>query len=359
MTRTPDPGEIAYKPIDPTSSRRIGLIGCGWISEVHLEAYRKAGYDVAALCDRNPDKARARKEQFFPDATTYSDHADLIARDDIDVVDIVTHVDYRPDLVEETLRAGKHVLSQKPLVEDLDEGERLCDLADELRLVLAVNHNGRWAPHFAYLLSAAREGLLGTVSAADFAAYWPHDAIVKDMKFATMEDLILYDFGIHWFDLLATLFAEQGRAPVNVFAGVGSQPHQLISVPTQAQAVVDFDDAQASILFRGSSPIAELGSYRVTGSHAVLTHAGGYLGGDEVTVTTTDESQTVSLVGSWFPDGMHGAMSEVLCALDTDRPPRNSARSALAGLALCFAAIESTRIGTPVRPGTVRRLSGM
>ena len=50
-------------------------------------------------------------------------------------------------MIETALAAGKHVLSQKPFVLDLDDGTRLADLADESGVVLAVNQNGRWAPH--------------------------------------------------------------------------------------------------------------------------------------------------------------------------------------------------------------------
>ena len=53
-----------------------------------------------------------------------------LARDDIDVVDITTHPAERPPLIETALTAGKHVLSQKPFVLDLDVGRRLADLAD-------------------------------------------------------------------------------------------------------------------------------------------------------------------------------------------------------------------------------------
>ena len=56
--RSPAPS-LPYAPADPLGYRpKIGLVGCGGISVQHLRAYRAAGYDVAALCDRDESKAR-------------------------------------------------------------------------------------------------------------------------------------------------------------------------------------------------------------------------------------------------------------------------------------------------------------
>ena len=64
------------------------------------------------------------------------------------------------------------------------------------------------------------------------------------------------------------------------------------------------------------------------------------------------------LKGSWFPDGFHGTMGELLCAIEEKREPTHSARNNLASLALCFAAVASAERGEPVVPGSVRRLPG-
>src|SRR5689334_12689338 len=144
--------DLPYLPIDPKRYRPpIGLIGCGMVTEFHLKAYAAAGYDVVALCDCDHAKATARQQAFYPQARIYGDHRELLKRDDIEVVDIATHPSERVTLMEDALHAGKHVLSQKPFVLDLDQGERLCDLADRVNRRLAVNQNGRWAPHFSYL----------------------------------------------------------------------------------------------------------------------------------------------------------------------------------------------------------------
>lgn len=334
---------------------RIGLIGCGFISGVHLEAYHRDGLDVAWLCDVDEARAAARRDEFFPHARVTSSAAEVFDDPGVTVVDVATHVDIRPGIVEAALTAGKHVLSQKPFVLDLDQGERLCRLADDAGLLLASNQNGRWAPHFRRLLDLAEDGSLGRLGAADFGVYWGHDLWVADKPhFATMHDLVLYDFGIHWFDLVATLFADRG--PATVSAMIGRREGQVIDVPTQAQVLIDYPDAQVSLAFRGSSRTLDQGWFRVDGQTASLTHAGAPLGGDQLTLQTSSGTSVLPLAGEWFPDGMAGTMGELLAGLREGRPPSNSARSALEGLALCFAAIESARTREMVAVGAVRTL---
>src|SRR5262245_49663476 len=120
---------LPYQPQNPKAyNPAIGLIGCGGIAVQHLNAYRHAGFRVTALCDRTESKARAYQERFYPDATVTADYRELLRRDEIEVLDITTHPEDRVSIIEEALQAGKHVLSQKPFVVDLDVGERLADL---------------------------------------------------------------------------------------------------------------------------------------------------------------------------------------------------------------------------------------
>jgi predicted dehydrogenase len=102
------------------------------------------------------------------------------------------------------------VLSQKPFVLDLDVGERLVALADARNVRLAVNQNGRWAPHFSYLRQAIAAGLLGDLVSAHLSVHWDHTWTVGT-PFEEIHDLVLYDFGIHWFDIVAQFFAPAGR----------------------------------------------------------------------------------------------------------------------------------------------------
>src|SRR5689334_15786099 len=108
---------LAYAPPRPRAYRpAMGLIGCGGIAGHHLAAYHRAGYRVVALCGRDEAKPRALAEKYFPEAAMYTDARALLAREDIEVVDLATHAAERVALIEAALEAGKHVLSQKPFV---------------------------------------------------------------------------------------------------------------------------------------------------------------------------------------------------------------------------------------------------
>ena len=156
--------DLDYRPPMPKSYRpRIGLIGAGGISNSHLDAYKTAGWEVAAIWNRTEAKAVKKAKEFCPSADVVSDWKDLLANDDIDVVDITLPVSVRAHFISCALKAGKHVLSQKPFVEDLDLGEELVALAEENGVQLAVNQNGRWSPQMAWMREAVRRGLIGDV----------------------------------------------------------------------------------------------------------------------------------------------------------------------------------------------------
>jgi predicted dehydrogenase len=333
----------------------IGLVGCGFISSMHLAAYRAAGYNVTALCDRTLAKAASRRDEYFPRADVTDQVEDLLARDDIEVVDIATHVDGRPELVRRALSTKHHVLAQKPFVRDLDEGVALVALAREVRRILAVNHNGRWAPHFAAALAMVRRGDIGEVVSADFAVYWPHDRdFADDPHFSTMQDLVVFDFGIHWFDVVAQVFAASGPA-TRVYAASRQRPGALMSVPTDVEIVAEYAQAAATMIFRAASPRAESGSFRIEGTRGTIMHSGKSLGGSTVVAETDRGDLCIDLEGTWWSNGMLGAMSEVLWAIQEGKTPTNDAETALTGLELAFAAQESLRTGGAIVPGSVRR----
>ena len=348
--------DVPYRPRDPESyDPGIGLVGCGDITDHHLAAYRDAGYDVRALCDIDESAAVERRREFYPDADVYTDHRDLLARDDVAVVDIATHPAARAPLVEDAIDAGKHVLSQKPFVLDVNVGERLVELADREGVRLAVNQNGRWAPHFSYLRHAIRAGRVGDIVCADFSVHFDHDWIA-DTPFDDVDHVILYDFAIHWFDILSCFIPE--RDPVRVHASTARSPTQTATPPLLAQAQVEYDGAQASLTFGGHTARDHEDRTYVAGTGGTLRSVGESLQDQTVTRETADGVSEPALEGNWYDDGFHGTMAELLRAVEEDREPTNSGRDNLRSLELCFAAVASAERGEPVVPGEVRRLPG-
>lgn len=345
---------LDYKPLvlkGPVPN--IALIGCGGITQHHLTAYKKAGYPVLALCDIDPARVEARRTEFYPEATAYTDVDELLKRDDIQVVDIATHPAERAGLIEKALLAGKHVLSQKPFVLDLDTGERLLELADKQGLTLAVNQNARWAPHFSYMRRAIQSGLIGELLSADLLVAWDHSWVVGT-PFEHIRDLILYDFAIHWFDIVTCFFG--AAMPTKVYASTQKAKGQPLETPLLARVIADYDGAQASLLFNAFARPDTQDHTLIVGSEGSLCSTGPALHQQTVTLELDSIKISPSLEGSWFPDGFHGAMAELLCALEDGREPEHSARANLASLAFAFAAIASRHSGEAKVPGQVRTL---
>ena len=348
---------LPYQPADPRSWKpRIGLIGCGGITIQHLRAYRAAGYRVAMLCDRNEDRAREAQKTFYPEAEVCTDFRDVLRRDDIEVVDLAAHPEQRAGMYEPAIQAGKHILSQKPFVTDLDFGLRIVDMADRKGVCLAVNQNGRWAPHWSWIRHAVSAGLLGRVTSVRTAVNWDHNWVAGSI-FDSIPSLVLYDFGIHWFDITCTLLA--GRKARRVFASTAHAPSQKARPPLLAQALVEYDDAQAALFFDANTRFGEQDTTFVSGTLGTARSGGPSLNAQEVTLATSEGHARPRLEGQWFPDGFHGTMGELLRAVEEKRQPSHHARGNLASLELCFAAISSAARGEPVVPGTVRRLGGL
>jgi predicted dehydrogenase len=334
-------------------SHPIALIGAGGIASAHLDAYRAAGFNVRVIASPTLAHAVARRDAFFPKAEASEDVAATIARDDIAVVDLTPHPQARAGLIEAALLAGKHVLSQKPFVLDLATGERLAALAEARGLQLAVNQNGRWAPHLSFMREAVRQGLIGRVQSVHIAMAWNH-GWVAGTHHDEIDDLILYDFAIHWFDFLASLI---GDAATSVFATRARGLEQAAKPPLLAQSLVAFPDGQAALLFDGATTYGPRDRIIVTGTGGTLESQGPDLGQQQVTYTSAAGVSHPPLTGTWFNDGFAGAMGALLAAVESGAPPIHNGRDNLASLKLAFAAIASSHRNLPVAPGEVRSLA--
>lgn len=346
--------ELDYQPPAPRNYKpRIGIIGAGGIAASHLDAYRTAGWEVAAICNRTLAKAEARAKEFAPNAKVTDRFEEVLSDSSIDVVDITPYPADRIPIIEAALKAGKHVLSQKPFVLDLADGERLLRLARDKGLKLAVNQNGRWAPHQAWMREAVRRGLIGDVVGIHVAIHWNHGWIAGT-PFEKVEDLILYDFGIHWFDFVTSIAGDKIRS---VFATATHAVGQNATVPLLAEALVRLEGGQASLVFDGATPTGPRDTTFIVGTKGSLMSDGPDLGRQTVTLTTEVGRAQPKLEGAWFNDGFRGAMGALLVAIENNTEPENGGEENLQSLALAFAAIQSRRTGKEVAVGEATRLA--
>lgn len=344
--------KLDYLPRGPRrpKSHRIGLIGCGGISQYHLQAAQTLGVNVVALADVNIAAAESRRDEYFPTADVYSSHHDLLARDDIQVVEIATHTAIRGAQIKDALKAGKHVLSQKPFTFDIREGRKLAAYAKRRGLQLGINQNGRWAPQFAGLIAAVRQGLLGDVYTLDFSLAWDH-TWVRGSAFEQLHHLILSDFAIHWFDAVRCVFGE--RKPKLVFANAVKAIGQDMKQPMLGNAVVNFGDGLSTLSFSAYETHAPREYLCCVGSKGTIRGAADVARITELEYSNAKGTVKLPLQGTWFPDGFRGTLGEFLRAIEEGRESSISASNNLRSLELCFAALESADTGRPVKPGTV------
>jgi predicted dehydrogenase len=140
---------------------RVAVIGAGrWARTAHLPGFHRSPLcDLVAICDLDREAAEARAAEFgIPDVTT--DPEKILARSDVDVVDIVTRGDHQ-DLVFATLDAGKHCLVEKPVCHDYRDVRRAHELARSKGLKTKVGLTFRYAPAVMYMFDLIRQGFVG------------------------------------------------------------------------------------------------------------------------------------------------------------------------------------------------------
>jgi predicted dehydrogenase len=164
--------------------------------------------------------------------------------------------------------------------------------------------------------------------------------------FEDIHHLVLYDFAIHWFDAARSFFP--GCDATSVSATVARFPDQPIKPPLLARAAITFPQGMATLSFNGCCRFGARETCTITGTKGTLHATGEICGISSVDIITDEGVATAELEGSWFPDGFRGCMGELLCAIEEDRDPENSAADNLKSLAIALAAMSSADLGRPV-----------
>src|SRR5580698_3071804 len=141
----------------------IGEIGPRrWANWAHLPGWvRGSRCDLSAVCDTDEARAKAAAEKFGAKIAT-TDYTELLARDDIAVVDVVTRDTEHFRLNMAAIEAGKHVLSEKPVAHDFRDVRRAASLAASKGLKTKVGLTFRYSPAVRYLKHLVASGSLGT-----------------------------------------------------------------------------------------------------------------------------------------------------------------------------------------------------
>ncbi|HET7715300.1 MAG TPA: Gfo/Idh/MocA family oxidoreductase [Bauldia sp.] len=155
---------MARKPLN------IGMIGYGFMGRAHSNAWRKVGnfFDLeyqpvlTAVCGRN----RAKAEDFawrWGYESVETDWKKLVARDDIDAVDICVPNDLHMEIAVAAAKNGKMVLCEKPLARNTREGEKMVAAVEKAKVPNLVWYNYRWVPAVSLIKQVVASGKLGKI----------------------------------------------------------------------------------------------------------------------------------------------------------------------------------------------------
>lgn len=220
---------------------RVALVGCGVISHDHAKAFADARGNrdrarLVAFCDTDRERAQAAyntyasalekniivqttdashgaqaaySEDTVPtstlDATTTQTYAEILAREDVDAVDLCLPHLLHADLTVQAAQAGKHILCEKPLALSVEDIERMEDAARSYGVVLMHGENTRTVPHVTKAAELAQSGAIGKIVGIQGTfAHWQRAQMNQGWRGDPHEagggELI--DGGIHMVDIM-------------------------------------------------------------------------------------------------------------------------------------------------------------
>lgn len=339
-----------YRPAPPPEDivrrYRVGAVGCGGIMRgAHLRAYRNFGYQVTACCDVVEAHARQAADEYgVPFITTSVD--ELLARPDVDIIDLAVHAAQRRPLIEKIAAAGKPVLSQKPFALTYADALAMVEACERANVSLMINQQARWAPAHRALRLVIERGLLGHVYSLMHVLRSFQD--VPGSWYAALEHFNIIDHGIHYLDL-SRFFT--GRTPVRVKCATTRMPGQHAVSPMIYSMTLEYaPEAEVMTTLHFNNIV------QARGAHSHTWYADGTEGSAWVTPTHLNVAfksdplhvHTVMLEGAWFPDAFGGSMGERMRSLAEGREPQTSGRDNLNSLRIAYAAIRSSQEGRAV-----------
>ena len=185
-------------------------MGCGGMAGAHARRYKdNPDVEIVALCDVDEARVQAFIDRNLPDYSPtpaiFTDPAKMYARAKPDAVSIVTPHTLHYQHGVQALKAGCHVLMEKPMVTDSDDARKLADLVKETGKILTIGYNTPCTPAFRYLRKVVREQELGKLETvtAWLAQNWKKGTTGswrQDPKLSGGGQM--YDSGAHLFNSL-------------------------------------------------------------------------------------------------------------------------------------------------------------
>lgn len=188
----------------------VGIVGCGGISRwAHYPFYKNdKRVKVVAVCDIIKERAEGFVRDCYPEAAVYTDYRDLVAREDIDCVDICTPNYLHSEIAVAAFAHGKNVFSEKPDAVSPEKAIAMKEAAEKAGKLLMVMRNNRFADASAYMKKYIEAGRMGEIYAGRCVWQRRRGIPGKGGWFTTKAQSgggPLIDLGVHMIDLAVWL----------------------------------------------------------------------------------------------------------------------------------------------------------
>lgn len=229
---------------------RAGVVGLGFIGQVHVRAVRAAGGVLAAVADASPERSLESARRLG--ALTAAPSVDaLIESPDVDVVHICTPNHLHASLAARAIAAGKHVICEKPLATSRSDAEELVSAADAAGVVAAVPFIYRYYPTVHEARARVTSGVSGPVRLIHGSYLQDWLSRAEDHNWRVDARLggasrAFADIGVHWCDLVE--FATGHRITALTARLLTVLPQRSGDRSAAGPATVGTEDA-ATILF--------------------------------------------------------------------------------------------------------------
>jgi UDP-N-acetylglucosamine 3-dehydrogenase len=321
---------------------RVGLVGAGFMGGVHLNAYAGiSDVEVVGVADARIESAVAGAEMVG--ARPYASYEDLVAAEDVEVVDVCLPTAFHRDLAVRAAGEGRHVILEKPIARTMEDARETVEAFSGDGPHLFVGHVVRFFPEYLGIKEKIDAGDLGTVGWSAPAAARPScSAGTTGTPTGASAAVCLLDLVIHDFDYLRWTLGEVER--VYARGMLGREYNRLDYV----LATLRFESGTiAHVEGHWGYPGPFNYSIEVAGSNALLT----------VDSTEPDSLQLISGASEEVPDLASGKspyakeLEHFIHCIATGEEPIVQSQDACEALRIGLAATESVLTGEPVTLG--------
>ena len=145
------------------SKIRVGIIGCGWVSNGHIGAWRKMNdAEVVSVCDLYENAAKSMANKWKIDEY-YLDFTELLEKSHVDVVDICTPPQTHRRFMVDALNQGVNAITEKPMTMNVEDAQAIVDAKNKTGMKAGVIHNWLFEPTILDAQSLIKKGSLGEI----------------------------------------------------------------------------------------------------------------------------------------------------------------------------------------------------